>query len=305
MYEYRLEIIKGHDKGSIYKINGTDLSIGRDPDNDFVLHDANISAKHLRLNYTGKTYIVEDLNSDKGTFVNKKRVKEQQIFSGDIVSLAKSYEFKFIIIKEKDPLDVPPAFDASIEVPTGKKKGGNLKKIIIGVLILLVAVMFLMPEETVDKSKEKKKTETKDEKEKDTRSDFEKFVGEDIEFRKKVPKGMESLFKKAENVYLDGRREFASLNYLRALDFFKRALSFYPSHGQARHYAKLCLEMLKQEAKKHLILGKKLMYQFKYAEALKHFDSVLTLLLKREKSKIYQDADKMRKIAEKKLEEYK
>ena len=300
MYEYRIEITKGHDKGSVYKINGADITIGRDPSNDIVLSDKKITLYHAKLVYTGQSYIVEIVDQDARVSVNGRLVSRQQLSSGDIVSLNGVYEFKFIIIKETQ--DKPPSFVPSdIEIPTAKKKSPKLKIMIIASVVLLGA-LYLMPEDNTG-SQVKKKNETAEVKD-DDKSDFEKLITSDIEYKDKVPEGMEALFEKADNMYKRGRREFDLENYVRALEYFKRALSFYPSHGLARRYAKLSMDMIYNNAKQQLVLGKKLMSQFKYEEALRNFLSVLELLKDREKTKVYKEADKMRKIAEKYLEDF-
>jgi len=44
--------------------------IGRAPDNTVVLQDETISARHARITYTAGQWILEDLGSKNGTFVN-------------------------------------------------------------------------------------------------------------------------------------------------------------------------------------------------------------------------------------------
>ena len=45
--------------------------VGRAPDNSVILRDETVSARHARINYTSGQWILEDLGSKNGTFVNE------------------------------------------------------------------------------------------------------------------------------------------------------------------------------------------------------------------------------------------
>ncbi len=49
--------------------------IGRAADNTIVLEDERVSAHHARLTYTGGQWLLEDLGSRNGTFVNELRLE--------------------------------------------------------------------------------------------------------------------------------------------------------------------------------------------------------------------------------------
>ena len=67
------------------------LRIGREPDNDVVLSDLNVSRHHaeLRKSPTG-SYEIVDLGSHNGTFVNGQPVSSQLLTEQDIVSIGRS-----------------------------------------------------------------------------------------------------------------------------------------------------------------------------------------------------------------------
>ena len=70
------------------------MTIGRNQGNDFVLENRFISGEHFKLSYTNKQWLIEDLNSTNGTYVNGRKVKKQELFNGDLIYVM---GFKFIV----------------------------------------------------------------------------------------------------------------------------------------------------------------------------------------------------------------
>jgi predicted component of type VI protein secretion system len=65
--------------------------IGRDVTNDIVVGDAEVSRQHARLTYTPAGYVLEDLGSTNGTFVNGERLAAPRVLSpGDIIGLGEN-----------------------------------------------------------------------------------------------------------------------------------------------------------------------------------------------------------------------
>jgi len=62
--------------------------LGRSSDNTIELPDATVSGRHSRLVHGKKGWLVQDLGSTNGTYVNGRRVKSQASLKyGDILSL--------------------------------------------------------------------------------------------------------------------------------------------------------------------------------------------------------------------------
>jgi hypothetical protein len=72
--------------GSIELLDGL-LSIGRNPTNDFRVHDATVSSFHCELLVTGNTVLVRDLSSTNGTFIDDEPVHEAILKPGQILRL--------------------------------------------------------------------------------------------------------------------------------------------------------------------------------------------------------------------------
>lgn len=85
---YRLVMRRGPTPGTIFELSKSDMTIGRDLGNDYVINDVEISRKHLRLLLQGENYIIEDLGSTNGSFVNGQRLTGSHVLiPGDLISL--------------------------------------------------------------------------------------------------------------------------------------------------------------------------------------------------------------------------
>lgn len=63
-------------------------TIGRDGTRcDIVLDDRAVSAEHARINFENGQFVIYDLASLNGTFVNRQRVQRQLLMDGDLVRL--------------------------------------------------------------------------------------------------------------------------------------------------------------------------------------------------------------------------
>jgi len=78
----------GPTPGVIFPLEGDQLIIGRDAVNAVAINDAEVSRKHARLTFQGGKYVLEDLGSTNGTFVNGQRLVSSTVLKpGDVVSL--------------------------------------------------------------------------------------------------------------------------------------------------------------------------------------------------------------------------
>ena len=65
------------------------VSIGRLPDNNIVIDNPAVSGRHARVFREGNHYVVEDLKSTNGTFVNEKPIARHTLLEGDILLVGK------------------------------------------------------------------------------------------------------------------------------------------------------------------------------------------------------------------------
>jgi pSer/pThr/pTyr-binding forkhead associated (FHA) protein len=77
-------------------LEGDQITIGRDPTNSITINDAEISRRHARLTYQGGKYVLEDLGSTNGTFVNGQRLAGPRVLkSGEVVSFGEQIVLVF------------------------------------------------------------------------------------------------------------------------------------------------------------------------------------------------------------------
>jgi len=64
------------------------VNIGRRLDNHVILDDPRVSRSHAQLRAINGRYVIFDLNSTGGTYVNNQRVNQSVLYPGDVISLA-------------------------------------------------------------------------------------------------------------------------------------------------------------------------------------------------------------------------
>lgn len=64
------------------------VNIGRRLDNQLIIDDPRVSRNHAQLRTIKGRYVVFDLNSTGGTFVNGQRTSQSVLYPGDVISLA-------------------------------------------------------------------------------------------------------------------------------------------------------------------------------------------------------------------------
>jgi pSer/pThr/pTyr-binding forkhead associated (FHA) protein len=68
-------------------IDKTPLTIGRKPENDIVIDNMAVSGQHAKLVLQGGNYVIEDLQSTNGTFVNEKKIVNSAVKHNDHIMI--------------------------------------------------------------------------------------------------------------------------------------------------------------------------------------------------------------------------
>lgn len=82
-----LTVIQGLDRGKVYDLSGRRILLGRDPRCDIALTDGSVSRRHAELRVEDGKFLLVDLNSSNGTFVNGIRTSEAVVRPGDQLRL--------------------------------------------------------------------------------------------------------------------------------------------------------------------------------------------------------------------------
>jgi transcriptional regulator with GAF, ATPase, and Fis domain len=99
---------------------GSSVEVGALPENDFVVRDTSVSRRHCRIQQEPEGYVVVDLESTNGTFVNGVRVREAFLPPGCVVRVGKA-QLRFEAGDEE--LEVHPVR----EQRQGEAVGGDIR----------------------------------------------------------------------------------------------------------------------------------------------------------------------------------
>lgn len=72
----------------VFPLGQAVINIGRRLDNTLVIDDPRVSRNHAQLRAIKGRYVIFDLNSTGGTFVNGQRTSQSVLYAGDVISLA-------------------------------------------------------------------------------------------------------------------------------------------------------------------------------------------------------------------------
>jgi hypothetical protein len=72
----------------VIPLTGQVVNLGRRTDNQIVIDDSKVSRKHAQLRVINNRYVIFDLGSTGGTYINKVQIEQASLFPGDVISLA-------------------------------------------------------------------------------------------------------------------------------------------------------------------------------------------------------------------------
>jgi len=80
---------RGPNAGSSFALDKDVITAGRHPDSDIFLDDVTVSRRHVEVTRTPQGYRVRDVGSLNGTYLNRERIEESPLASGDEVQVGK------------------------------------------------------------------------------------------------------------------------------------------------------------------------------------------------------------------------
>lgn len=100
-----LLVLQGQRPGQRLFIDGAEFIMGRDEGCDLVIPDRQVSRRHARIRLEGERYLVEDLGSKNGTFVNGQEVHgPSPLQDGDEIQIALCCKLAFVDAEATAPV---------------------------------------------------------------------------------------------------------------------------------------------------------------------------------------------------------
>ncbi|RMD73375.1 MAG: FHA domain-containing protein [Lentisphaerae bacterium] len=150
----KIVFANGEDKGKEIELAPPFISIGRETDNDIVILKAEVSRYHAKIEKDGNIWVIRDLNSSNGVYLNGKKIDASAPLSHkDEIRIG---DAEFLIIDEEHADEAAPTGDADAaekgkDEASGKKEEGSqsskrvklLAAILIGMLLAFALIFVL------------------------------------------------------------------------------------------------------------------------------------------------------------------
>lgn len=102
--QYQLVMHAGPTPGKTFPLEVDVITIGREAGNTIVINDAEVSRKHTQLSLQGGKYVLTDIGSTNGTFVNGQRITGSHVLvPGEVISLGEQINLLFESLVQVDP----------------------------------------------------------------------------------------------------------------------------------------------------------------------------------------------------------
>jgi two-component system NtrC family sensor kinase len=116
-----LFVIQGRDRGSRYDLTRHEgaMSIGREAGNFVQLEDNEVSRRHAEIRRVGDAFVVGDLKSSNGTWLNNRKIERAELAAGDQIQVGRT-----ILVYSRDGVDPATAGLVDI-VPASHSADGS------------------------------------------------------------------------------------------------------------------------------------------------------------------------------------
>lgn len=115
--------VQGTQLGEVQRLGSGVINAGRNQDSDLWIPDDGVSRRHARFIAENGRYILEDLQSANGTFVQGERITRRVLQDGDLVQLGPTAVFRYSIADEDQETLLRQLYAASVtDALTGAHK---------------------------------------------------------------------------------------------------------------------------------------------------------------------------------------
>jgi pSer/pThr/pTyr-binding forkhead associated (FHA) protein len=132
------ELIIQH-TGQVFPLTQETVTIGRGEDNVIVLADPKVSSQHATITWQAETgsYVIEDLGSAEGTYVNERPVEgPQPLRHGDVIRVGDTI-FDLKLKPTPSAAGVPPT-PPPIPADAEEPRRGSRNPVLAGIVIVLL-----------------------------------------------------------------------------------------------------------------------------------------------------------------------
>src|SRR3954471_17978484 len=84
-----LVVKRGPNAGSRFLLDKDVTTVGRHPESDIFLDDVTVSRRHAEFQRSGDGFLVRDVGSLNGTYLNRERIEDAPLAGGDEVQIGK------------------------------------------------------------------------------------------------------------------------------------------------------------------------------------------------------------------------
>ncbi len=117
----KLKLLYEGEEQGVYEIaSGQTLTIGRRNTNDVVIENLVVSGSHAKLDALDEGYLLTDLRSKNGTFVNEVPIQSHWLQDGDVVRIGKHTISLIVEENEAFALDVDDNMDQTMVFAQGE-----------------------------------------------------------------------------------------------------------------------------------------------------------------------------------------
>jgi pSer/pThr/pTyr-binding forkhead associated (FHA) protein len=82
-------VSRGPNEGSTYMVDQDSVTVGRHPDSNIFLDDITVSRRHSVIERAGTEFVIRDVGSLNGTYVNHDRIDHKPIVDGDEIQVGR------------------------------------------------------------------------------------------------------------------------------------------------------------------------------------------------------------------------
>ena len=101
--QFQFVMRSGPTVGKTFPLDAPEISIGRDAVNTIAINDSEVSRRHARMELRGSAYVIQDLGSTNGTFINGTRISGMQVLNqGDTVSFGEGIVLVYEPVVDRD-----------------------------------------------------------------------------------------------------------------------------------------------------------------------------------------------------------